>query len=96
MKKTIVTIAALLLTAPGFAQFYLRAGLGYAFPQAGQTLDASGTPYSGSATYSTYVTNYSGMKSASFSAGFQGGLGLGYMFSEHVGVQLDAEAGPGY
>ena len=93
MKKLIFTAFILSVVTSSFAQgFYFRLGLGYAFPQAGQTLDGTGAPYSGSRTNSTYLQTYS-VNSASFSAGFQGGLGLGYMFNEHVGVQLDASVG---
>ena len=74
------------------AQFYLRAGLGYAMPQAGQTMDANGTPYNGTYSSSTGKQTYT-MKSASYSSGSSCTLGLGYMFSDHVGVQADAALG---
>jgi opacity protein-like surface antigen len=97
MKKLIITVFILSIAFSGFAQgFYLRLGLGYAFPEAGQTLDGTGTPYNGSLTNpasgASYPQNYN-IKSASLSAGLQGAIGLGYMFTDHVGLQLDAGLG---
>ena len=74
------------------AQFYINAGLGYAIPQAGQTIDGTTQPYNGSVANTTYTSTYN-IKAASFCAGTQGVLGLGYMFSDHVGVQMDALIG---
>ena len=74
-----------------YAQLYIRAGLGYAFPLAGQTIDGSSTPYSGSQNNSGTQTY--NLKSASFSSGFQGVLGCGYMFNPHIGIQLDGGIG---
>ena len=89
-----------MVTTAVFAQgFYFRAGLGYAFAQAGQTMYDSPTPYNGFPTgYNGTRTNtansetYS-IKNASFSAGFQGGFGFGYMFTDNIGVQLDGGIG---
>jgi hypothetical protein len=90
MKKTFLSIAALLaLSASADAQFYYRVGIGYAFPHAGQSIAGQEWPYSGSVSNSV-AFNISG---ASFSAGLQGGIALGYNFSRNVGVQLDAQAG---
>lgn len=89
MKKTLLSIAALLLiSASADAQFYYRAGIGYAFPQAGQTMAGQEWPYSGSVSNSVAYS----ISGASFSAGLQGGLALGYNFTRNVGVQLDAQA----
>ena len=74
------------------AQFFARVGFGYAFPQSGQTLDGTAQPYNGTITNTTLTQAYS-IKSASFSAGMQMALGVGYMLSEHVGIQLDANIG---
>lgn len=71
------------------AQFYFRAGAGYAMPAAGQTISGDGTPYNGS---TPGVRGYD-VKSASFSAGLQGALGIGYMVNKNVGIQLDAAIG---
>jgi hypothetical protein len=95
MKKSTLTLfAALLLSASAYGQgFYFRAGLGYAFPMAGQTLEPmAGDLYNGTRSSSTFLQTYS-MKNTSFSAGLQGGIGLGYMFSPNVGLQLDVNAG---
>ena len=93
MKKTSLTLfVLLLLSVAGYAQgFYFRAGLGYAFPQAGQTMDGSGTPYNGTRNNSTYLLTYN-LKNTSFSAGLQGAIGFGYLFNDHIGVQFDADA----
>ena len=93
MKKIyclIVLLAAAMCNAK--AQFYVRAGLGFAMPQAGQTMDGTGQGYNGSQTYTTYTQVYN-VKPTSFSTGVHGVLGVGYMFSDHVGVQLDGDAG---
>jgi hypothetical protein len=81
------------------AQFYLRAGFGDAFPQAGQTMDGAASlydgsimPYSGSRNYTATTVNYN-IKNASFSSGLNTVLGLGYMFNDHIGVQLDGSLG---
>ena len=76
------------------AQLYVRVGFGYSVPQAGQTFDGSGQGYNGSQTFTTsqiYPQVYS-VKPASFTTGVHGLLGIGYMFSDHVGVQLDGDA----
>jgi opacity protein-like surface antigen len=92
MKKIkLLTLAFLSLPVLSSAQgFYFRAGLGYAFPQAGQTLDGTGTPYNGTANN---TTNEISIKGASFSAGMQAQVGFGYMFNKNIGVQLDANLG---
>jgi len=93
MKKISYLILALSAVAyNASAQFYIKAGLGYAIPQSAQTFDGTGQGYNGSQTYTTYTTVYS-VKPASFTAGLHGILGIGYMFSDHVGVQLDGDAG---
>ncbi len=93
MKRVSCLIFALLVCAyTASAQFYFKLGLGYAVPQAAQTIDGTGQPYNGSLNKTTYTDVYN-IKSASFSAGMQGGLGLGYMFSDHIGIQLDANIG---
>lgn len=71
-------------------EFYGRLGLGYALPQAGQTMDGTATPYSGNAINSTVATvNYTSynISKASFSSGFRGAFGVGYMFNSHIGVE---------
>src|ERR1043165_4023785 len=91
MKKTLLSIAALsLLSASADAQFYYRAGLGYALPSAGQSVAGNEWPYSGSFHNSNITYSLDG---ASFSAGLQGYLALGYNFNRNVGVQLDAQVG---
>lgn len=91
MKRIPLLLLLSFLSVATFGQgFYFRTGLGYAFPSAGQSIDGSGTPYSG--TYSGTSGNYS-IKSASFAAGLQGQLALGYLINRHIGVQLDFNIG---
>jgi hypothetical protein len=95
MKKVsclVLALSAVVYTAS--AQFYVNAGIGYAIPQAGQTFDGSGGQqgYNGTHTFSTYTDVFS-VKPASFTAGVHGALGIGYMLSDHVGIQLDGNVG---
>ncbi len=91
MKKYLTIAVCMLSSLYVNAQaFYIKGGLGYAFPQAGQSIDGNAYPYNGSVTKnanSTFTYNYK--TGASFSAGFQGTVGAGYMFNDHVGVELD-------
>ena len=90
MKKIASTLILSLMAATGFAQeLYVNFGLGYAVPQAGQTLDGTGTPYNGSLNATTFTAAYN-MKIASFTSGVNGTIGMGYLFNDHVGIQLDA------
>src|SRR4051794_8081484 len=94
MKKLLgnglVIVLSFVAAHAGAQGFYFRAGLGYAFAQAGQTLDGTGQPYDGSLNNATQSAT---IKGASLSAGFQGQVGLGYMISDHAGIQLDANIG---
>lgn len=90
MKKLSLVFLYLVISAAGFAQgFYFRTGLGYAIPQAGQTLDGNSTPYHGS--FNSASKSYS-IKGVSFSAGVQAYAGFGYMVNKHVGVQAELNA----
>jgi len=91
-KAALLALGISLIANVANAQFYFRAGAGYAVPQAGQTLDGNATPYSGTRSNSTYSVSYD-MKNVSFSSGAQAVLGFGYMFNDHVGVQLDGSFG---
>lgn len=73
---------------------YVTGGIGYAIPTAGQSVDGSGNPYSGSVNMfpTSYSSNAYTVKKASFTAGFNSRLGVGYMFSGHVGVELSGIA----
>ncbi|HXS35283.1 MAG TPA: outer membrane beta-barrel protein [Flavipsychrobacter sp.] len=73
---------------------FLRVGLGYAFPQAGQTMDVNSNPYAAKINYSNFGSSYSfSLKKASFSAGLQGIAGVGYMVNQHIGFLVDAAIG---
>jgi len=82
-------ICGLALTNATFAQgFYLRTSIGYAFPAAGQILDGTATPYSGSATVTVAGPENYDLKKASFGSGGYLGAGGGYMFNEHIGIDM--------
>jgi hypothetical protein len=95
MKKYVFFAGLGLLAFGAHAQqFFIKGGLGYSAPQAGQSLDGTGTPYNGSATNNaTGGITYNYKSGASFSAGFSGTFGGGYMFNDHVGLELDVIAG---
>jgi hypothetical protein len=94
--KRLLVIAA--LTISGFAAqaqgFYFKAGLGYALPQAGQTLDNGGYPYSGSSFYVS-GSSFSSFeaKRVSFSSGPNATLGAGYAFNSNLALELNANIG---
>lgn len=75
-------------------KFYARIAVGYAFQHAGSVSDVFGQPYSGTENYDNNgdITNYS-YKKASLNTGVHGALGVGYMFSKHVGVELAGDFG---
>ena len=100
MKKISLVLAFSVAAYSASAQLYLSFGLGYAFAQAGQTMYDTPIPYNGFPTgisgsrnnpsSSSYTYN---IKSASFSSGVQSAISMGYMFSENVGIQMDAAIG---
>jgi len=95
MKKICCFILSSLATIHvATAQFYFKAGLGYAIPQSGQTMDGTATPYNGTMTInSNALTQTYSIKSASFSAGAHGFLGIGYLISNHAGIELHGDFG---
>src|SRR3569623_1210740 len=98
MKKILLSLCLLsFITLSATAQEWsFRLGLGYAFPTASQTLDASGLPYSGNVTYSSANTGdiqSIGMKKASFGSGLKVAGGVQYMFTKNIGVAVDINLG---
>jgi hypothetical protein len=87
-KAIILSFIVAAMSSNADAQFYMRLGLGYAAPAAGQSIDGESTPYNGSSSGNQFT-----VKSASFTSGGMGQFGLGYMFSDHIGAQLDFTAG---
>ena len=71
--------------------FYSRVGLGYAFPQAAQTMDGTATPFSGTSNNTTIdsiqYTSYK-VSRVSFMQGLHATLAGGYMFNKNVGIDL--------
>lgn len=98
MKKLLFTAAIFVATGASAQKLYIKAGLGFAIPQASQTLDVGGTMYNGNAIYfpgapgKDSITSFS-MKKASFSSGFKGAIGAGYHFNNHVAVELYLDLG---
>ncbi len=96
MKKTLLAAAFFALPGVLCAQgFYLKGGVGYALPVAGQTLDGGGMPYAGSISQvtNTNVSLQYSVKKVSFASGGQLSLGAGYMFNANLGVELNASVG---
>ena len=93
MKKIALFAGFSLLTLHNtYAQgFFYRLGIGYAIPQAGQTMDGTAIPYNGTmnnaGTGSSATVSYD-LKKASFSSGINGTVGVGYLFNEHVGIDV--------
>lgn len=75
-------------------KFYARIAMGYAFQHAGDIYDALGAPYSGTENYDNNgnLTDYS-YKKASLNTGVHGVLGVGYMLTRHIGVELSGDFG---
>ena len=73
---------------------YVRAGIGYAFANAGQTLTTYNEPFSGNG-HSTNGNSFSSydMKKVSFTAGMQAHIAAGYMFNKNLGAELGANIG---
>lgn len=100
IKKIILSLAATLVYAclVNAQVFYARVGLGYALPMAGQTMDGTATPYSGSLNNTTSGTTNMvtyDIGKASFGAGLQSYLALGYMFNQNVGLDVAFNFMPG-
>jgi hypothetical protein len=92
MKKCCIVLLALIGTVQGFSQgFYIRAGFGWAFAHAGQTMDGTATPWSGTSINSSIgKTDYLSynIDRISLNSGPQASVGVGYMFTPHLGVDL--------
>ena len=91
MKKiaALTLVIAALAGDTASAQFYVRAGLGYAAPAAGQSMSGEAYAYSGSMS----ASNDFSIKNISFSSGLQGLVSAGYISRSHIGAQLDILAG---
>lgn len=93
MKKTILMSLALACATASFAQesatkqsgAYLRLGVGYAFPHAGDV-------YTGTTSLGTGSTSYDYNK-GSFGAGFSGVLAAGYKFTPNIALELGVGVG---
>lgn len=78
-------------TPKNTGEYYLRAGIGLAFPGGGQT-----SLNNGKSTFNTYESsNTFSVTPASYSAGTSAIIGAGYMFNKHIGIELTATYGIG-
>lgn len=98
MKKVLLILISFIATNQGLSarekedagpNFFLRCGLGFAFPQAGQNLDNNEIPYNGTINVLSSGDWAYNIKNASFSSGFHSEIGLGYMLNSHIGFELD-------
>ncbi len=81
MKKTFFTLVMALGLSVGTAsaqKLFVRAGLGYALPSGSQTIG-----FNSKDPNTEFATN------GSFGTGFNGELGIGYMFNKNIGLGLD-------
>lgn len=88
-----ILLALSLAPAASFAQgFYARLGAGYALPQGTASLDGGGNPLSGSLTLPSStngnMVGYNIERKTSLTAGPQLTVAAGYMFNDHLGVDL--------
>ncbi len=70
--------------------FYISASLGNAFASGGSISNIYGYPNSGNIDFgnnNTIINSYD-VKKASYSAGIQSNIALGYMLNEHIGFEL--------
>lgn len=95
MKKLtfILTVLSALSLKAEARKLYIRAGVGYAAPTAGQTRDVDGYPlngttfiYTGSSTTSVIMN----VNKASFASGVNANLAIGYSINDHIGVELSS------
>lgn len=75
--------------------FYVRVGIGYAFPISGQTLNENGDPYATTMSFddNQHISSYTKLKKVSFSAGLQTVAALGFMINKNIGVEVDGYLG---
>ncbi len=75
--------------------FYIRIGLGYAFPNAGQTLNENSDPYSATMRFDTtrIINSYTKMNKISFSSGLQAVGAFGLMVTRNIGIEIDGYIG---
>jgi len=97
MKKIVIPVLFSLLSPNCYSQgFYLKVGLGYAGAIGSQSMYDTPIPFNGFPTgyngtrNNTASTEEYSIKGVSMGAGTLGTLGVGYMFTENIGVQLDA------
>lgn len=97
MKKLVTSAILATACTVSFAQnLYIKAGAGYSYPLAGQTINLGNNEvYNGNVTVSEITGEISkyDVKPASIAAGIQGHFGLGLELNEHVALELNASIG---
>ncbi|MGN6475794.1 MAG: outer membrane beta-barrel protein [Flavipsychrobacter sp.] len=94
MKKLtfILTVLSALSLKAEAKKFYIRAGIGYAAPTAGQTRDVDGYPLNGTVFYNSRTSPESTIMhvhKASYGSGVKTNLAVGYFINDHIGVELN-------
>jgi outer membrane protein W len=91
-KKIVLVIACMGGLKADAQEFYIKAGIGYAFPMPGEAKDAPGNIVNGYRSNNLAGQYDYLVKTASFSSGLQLLPGVGYMFSDNIGVEVNAAA----
>lgn len=94
MKKLtfILTVLSALSLKAEARKLYIRTGVGYAAPAAGQTRDVGILPLNGELTESPSGAISMNLKKASFSSGLNVNAALGYSINNHIAVELSGFA----
>jgi len=88
----ILTVLSALSLKAEARKLYIRTGVGYAAPTAGQTKDLGAFPLNGELTESPSGAISMNLKKASFSSGLNVNAALGYSFNNHIAVELSGFA----
>lgn len=91
MKKAVLMSCLVLLSTLSFCQgLYVKAGGGYAFPMASQSLfESSSTVYTANNRQGTTATNTTQDTRGSYGAGITFNAAVGYKFSPFIGLDLN-------
>lgn len=90
MKKIFLLSLMLVgLTSMALAQFYVRAGGGYGFPMATESVGEKNLEKSTTIGNNYEYSNTSENVKASYGAGLNFNIGAGYMISRYIGVEID-------
>lgn len=97
MKKILLPALLMFAASQVSAQsLYLRGGVGYSLPQAGQLFSHIGLPYDGKTTINYNGADFSAdyyINKVSYSSGVHGYIAAGLMVTNHIGIELGADLG---